>query len=88
VVFFEAYPKGTTDFSAILTEVRAANLDVLGAATYFDDAVALIRQMKVINLSPKIYGVTVWAGTCPSFTRCSAVTPSSSTALPHGIPSW
>jgi len=66
VVFVEAYPKGTTDFSAILTKVRAANPDVLGAATYFDDAVAIIRQMKVINLSPKMYGVTV-GGDLPKF---------------------
>ena len=38
VVLVEAYPRGTTDFSAILTKVRAANPDVLAAATYFDDA--------------------------------------------------
>ena len=30
VVFADAYPPGTTDFSAILTKVRAANPDVLG----------------------------------------------------------
>ena len=66
VVFVEAYPKGTTDFSAILTKVRAANPDVLGAATYFDDAVAIVRQMKVSNLSPKMYGVTV-GGDLPKF---------------------
>jgi branched-chain amino acid transport system substrate-binding protein len=66
VVFVEAYPKGTTDFSAILTKVRAANPDVLGAATYFDDAVAIVRQMKVINLNPKMYGVTV-GGDLPKF---------------------
>ena len=35
VVLTEAYPKGTTDFSAILSKVRAANPDVLGAATLF-----------------------------------------------------
>ena len=33
VVFADAYPLGTTDFSAILTKVRAANPDVLGVAT-------------------------------------------------------
>ena len=45
VVFVEAYPKGHTDFSGILTKVKAANPDVLGASTYFDDAVASTRQM-------------------------------------------
>ncbi len=66
VVFVEGYPKGNTDFSAILTKVRAANPDVLGAATYFDDAVAITRQMKELNVNPKMYGVTV-GGDLPTF---------------------
>ncbi len=66
VVFVEAYPKGNTDFSAILTKVRAANPDVFGAATYFDDAVAITRQMKELNVNPKMYGVTV-GGDLPKF---------------------
>jgi branched-chain amino acid transport system substrate-binding protein len=66
VVFVEAYPKGNTDFSAILTKIRAANPDVLGGATYFDDAVAITRQMKELNVNPKMYGVTV-GGDLPTF---------------------
>ncbi len=66
VVFVEAYPKGNTDFSAMLTKIRAANPDVLGAATYFDDAVAITRQMKELNVNPKMYGVTV-GGDLPTF---------------------
>ncbi len=66
VVFVEAYPKGNTDFSAILTKIRAANPDVLGGATYFDDAVAITRQMKELNVNPKMYGVTV-GGDLPKF---------------------
>ncbi len=66
VVFVEAYPKGHTDFSAILTRVRAANPDVLGAATYFDDAVAITRQMRQLDVSPKMYAVTV-GGDLPRF---------------------
>jgi len=66
VVFVEAYPKGNTDFSAILTKLRAANPDVLGAATYFDDAVAITRQMNELNVNPKAYGVTV-GGDLPKF---------------------
>ncbi|HEV8306073.1 MAG TPA: amino acid ABC transporter substrate-binding protein [Methylomirabilota bacterium] len=66
VVFVEAYPKGHTDFSAILTKIRAANPDVLGAATYFDDAVAITRQMKELNVNPKMYEVTV-GGDLPKF---------------------
>src|SRR5216117_1224497 len=66
VVFQEAYPKGNTDFSALLTKIKAANPDVIAAATYFDDAVALTRQMKELNVNPKMYGVTV-GGDLPEF---------------------
>jgi len=66
VVFQEAYPKGNTDFSALLTKIKATNADVVAAATYFDDAVALTRQMKELNVNPKMYGVTV-GGDLPEF---------------------
>src|SRR3989338_6479980 len=66
VVFQEAYPKGNQDFSAILTKIRAANPDVLAASTYFDDAVAITRQMKELNVNPKMYGLTV-GGDLPEF---------------------
>ena len=59
VVFVDAYPEGTTDFSTILTKVRAANPDVLGGATRFDDAVAITRQVKALNVNPKMIGLTV-----------------------------
>ena len=66
VVLVEAYPKGNTDFSALMTKIRAANPDVLGASTYFDDAVAITRQMRELNVNPKMYGVTV-GGDLPKF---------------------
>jgi len=66
VVYQEAYPKGNTDFSALLTKIKAVNPDVIAAGTYFDDAVALTRQMKELNVSPKMYGVTV-GGDLPEF---------------------
>lgn len=66
VVLQEAYPKGNTDFSALLTKIRALNPDVIAAATYFDDAVAITRQMKELNLNPKMFGVTV-GGDLPEF---------------------
>ena len=66
VVFTEAYPKGNQDFSALLTKVKSVNPDVLAAATYFDDAVAIARQMKELNVNPKMLGVTV-GGDIPKF---------------------
>ena len=58
MVFTDAYPEGTTDFSTILTKVRAANPDVLGGATRFEDGVAITRQLKTLNLNPKMTGLT------------------------------
>ena len=66
VVFTEAYPKGNQDFSAVLTKIKAVNPDVLAAATYFDDAVALARQMRELSVNPKMLGVTV-GGDIPKF---------------------
>jgi branched-chain amino acid transport system substrate-binding protein len=66
VVLLEAYPPQTTDFSAILTKVRTANPDVLAAGTYFEDAVAIARQLREMNVNPKMFAVTV-GGDFPQF---------------------
>jgi branched-chain amino acid transport system substrate-binding protein len=68
VVFSESYPRGSSDFSAILTRARAVTPDALGAATFFEDAVAITRQMKDVNLNPKMYAATVGVGQ-PEFYR-------------------
>ncbi len=68
VALVEPYPKGTTAFAGILAVVRAANPDVLGAATYFEDAVAIARQMREANVNPKMFGVTV-GGDLPKFSE-------------------
>jgi branched-chain amino acid transport system substrate-binding protein len=66
IVFQEAYPKGTTDFSAILTKVKASKPDVLAAATYFDDVVAISRQMRELDVNVKMFGTTV-GGDLPEY---------------------
>jgi branched-chain amino acid transport system substrate-binding protein len=66
IVFQEAYPKGTTDFSAILTKVKASKPDVLAAATYFDDVVAITRQMRELDVNVKMFGTTV-GGDLPEY---------------------
>jgi branched-chain amino acid transport system substrate-binding protein len=57
-VLVEAYPRNTKDFSAILAKVKAANPDVVAAATYFDDSVAIVRQMKELDVNPGMYAAT------------------------------
>jgi branched-chain amino acid transport system substrate-binding protein len=66
VVLTEAYPKGTSDFAGLLRKIRAANPDVVAAATYFDDAVAITRALKALDVNPKLFGVTV-GGDLPKF---------------------
>jgi branched-chain amino acid transport system substrate-binding protein len=66
VVLLEAYPPRTADFSAILARVRTADPDVLAAGTYFDDAVAITRQLREQNVNPKMFAVTV-GGNFPRF---------------------
>ncbi|HEX9673930.1 MAG TPA: amino acid ABC transporter substrate-binding protein [Burkholderiales bacterium] len=66
VVLAESYPKGTTDFSPFLRKVAAAKPDVVAAATYFDDAVAITRGLKALDINPKLFGVTV-GGDVPKF---------------------
>src|SRR5207302_2050366 len=61
VVLAESYPKGTADFSGILGRVKSTNSDALAAGTYLEDALAITRQLKDMNLNPKMFGVTVGA---------------------------
>jgi len=67
-VFHEAYPKGTTDFSALLIKMKSLNPDVIAAGSYFDDAVATTRQMRELDVNPKMFGVTV-GGDDPDFSK-------------------
>jgi branched-chain amino acid transport system substrate-binding protein len=59
VSLVEAYLQGTTDFSAVLTKVRVANPDVLAAGTPVHDTVAITRQLRELNVNPKMFAVTV-----------------------------
>ena len=63
VVLSEAYPKGTADFSPILAKVRASGAEVLVAGTYFEDSVAITRQMRALDVNPKMFVATVGAVT-------------------------
>jgi len=57
-VVTEAYPRNTADFSAILAKIKAANPDVVAAATYFEDAVAITRQMRALDINPRMHAAT------------------------------
>lgn len=65
-VAVEPYPRKTADFAELIARVKASNPDVVAAATYFNDAIAIARQMKSSDLNPKMFGVTV-GGDLPKF---------------------
>ena len=64
--FVDAYPKGSKDFSAVLAKVKAVNPDVLAVAGYFEDAVAITRALKALDVNPRMFGVTA-GGDQPKF---------------------
>jgi branched-chain amino acid transport system substrate-binding protein len=66
VVALESYPRNTKDYSLILAKFKAANPDVIAAATYFDDAVAITRGLRELNINPKKFAVTA-GGDLPKF---------------------
>ncbi len=73
VVLQEAYPKGMTDFSALIIKMKALKPDVISGGTYFDDAVAITRQMKELDVNPSMFGATV-GGDVPDFGKQLAKT--------------
>src|SRR5262249_14144170 len=63
VVFSETYPKGTTDFSALLNRVKAAKPDafVIGSQI-FDELITITRQMREIDLNVKMLSSLPYGG--------------------------
>jgi branched-chain amino acid transport system substrate-binding protein len=56
LVYDQSYPPQTTDFSAVMRAVRAANADVVWIGAYPPDNVGIIRAADEVGLSPKIFG--------------------------------
>jgi branched-chain amino acid transport system substrate-binding protein len=54
------------DFTPVLAKLKAANPDVVAAATYYDDAVAITRALRELDISPKQFAVTA-GGDLPKF---------------------
>lgn len=59
VVFREEYRRDTPDFSSLLLKVRQANPDVLIGGTYLPDSIQLTRQLKELNIAPRIVAFSV-----------------------------
>jgi len=51
----EAYDRGLTDFRPLLNKFRTLNADAIFMVSYEEDAVAIMRQAKEVNLNPKLF---------------------------------
>ena len=58
VVVHETFPAGTTDFSTMLTKVKAAKPDVLVVGAPPADAIAITRQVRELDVNVTMYGAT------------------------------
>jgi branched-chain amino acid transport system substrate-binding protein len=64
--FATSFPMSTTDFKALLTEAKNANVDALVAADYPDFAFPLTAQAMELGFNPKAFFITL--GPClPAF---------------------
>ena len=59
VVFDEEYRQGSTDFSDLVRRMQASNPDLVIGGTYLEDSIALVREAKRQNFSPKALAFTV-----------------------------
>jgi branched-chain amino acid transport system substrate-binding protein len=66
VVVHETFPAGTTEFSSILTKVKAAKPDVLVVGAPPAEAIPFTRQMRELDVNVKMYGATP-AGALPDY---------------------
>jgi branched-chain amino acid transport system substrate-binding protein len=61
IVYTEFYPARASDFSSVIEKVKAANPDVVLAMAFPNDAIGVLRQLKVSNYAPKVFYEAVGA---------------------------
>ena len=66
VVYYEAYPKDTGDFSWLVARAKAAKPEVLLVVGYPNDEILITRELKRLGFMPKLYAVTL-GGFLPQF---------------------
>ncbi len=59
VVYQELYPTGTQDVSALLTNIKAKNPDIVLGAGHLQDSLLVVKQAKDLGVSPKAMGFSV-----------------------------
>ena len=59
IVFDQEYSQTGADYAGLVRGMKAANPDLVIGGTYLDDSVAIVRQAKRQNFSPKALAFTV-----------------------------
>ncbi len=59
IVYDQEYPLDNTDFSGLVSGMKAAQPELVIGATYLDDSVAIVKESKRQNFSPKAMAFTV-----------------------------
>jgi branched-chain amino acid transport system substrate-binding protein len=83
VVLRETYPKGATDFSALLTKVKEVKPDVVFANSFLPDAQGIFRQARELGVDAKLFAVAI-GGAEPEFGNLGATANYVFAATPWG----
>jgi len=67
VLIFEDYEAGVVDFKPMLFKAKAENPDVIYAISYLMDATLITRQMKEIDLNPKMFAGSAAGYSIPEY---------------------
>jgi branched-chain amino acid transport system substrate-binding protein len=59
VVYQELYPTGSQDVSALLTNIKAKNPDLILGAGHLQDSLLIVKQAKDLGVSPRAMGFSV-----------------------------
>jgi branched-chain amino acid transport system substrate-binding protein len=59
IVLDEEFSQGSSDFAALVGQMRAKDPDVVIGATYLDGSIAIMKQAKKSGLSPRAFVFTV-----------------------------
>ena len=62
VVYTGKYPKTATELSAVATQLKAANPDVVLATGYAQDTIQLLKSMQELRVQPKMIGLAMSIG--------------------------
>lgn len=62
LVYNKSYPLGTSDFAAIINEIKSSGADSFIAFSYPPDTFALSKTAQVASFNPKVFAVGVGAG--------------------------